>query len=259
LGTAKFMFIRTVIGRLSIFEAMRLQGFPDSFVLEGNLSEQVEQISNAVPPPLAKASRVLFDGHWQDKMPNPWLVQREPNEAELVTKIKLSEQNDVLVQTTLQTNEQVIARVTDGIYRQPASAIRELISNAFDADATRVVVKTDAPKFEKISIEDTALSGRLACSPEVLAHLLYNIGGSAKRTETGETLGITSKHNHQRSPKGRQLIGKIGIGLFSVSQLTHSFQIITKIKGDDHRTIATVSLRQFSDSEVAPAHGEKRF
>ena len=40
--------------RLSIHEAMRLQGFPSAFVLEGNLSEQVEQISNAVPPPLAR-------------------------------------------------------------------------------------------------------------------------------------------------------------------------------------------------------------
>lgn len=41
--------------RLSIFEAMRLQGFPIDFVLEGTLSSQVEQISNAVPPPLAQA------------------------------------------------------------------------------------------------------------------------------------------------------------------------------------------------------------
>mgnify|MGYP000877629580 FL=1 len=39
--------------RLSIFEAMLLQGFPRKFVLEGNLSAQVEQVSNAVPPPLA--------------------------------------------------------------------------------------------------------------------------------------------------------------------------------------------------------------
>jgi DNA (cytosine-5)-methyltransferase 1 len=39
--------------RLSIFEAMLLQGFPEKFVLEGNLTEQVQQISNAVPPPLA--------------------------------------------------------------------------------------------------------------------------------------------------------------------------------------------------------------
>ncbi len=41
--------------RLSIYEAMLLQGFPSSFVLEGNLSEQVEQVSNAVPPPLARS------------------------------------------------------------------------------------------------------------------------------------------------------------------------------------------------------------
>lgn len=41
--------------RLSIFEAMRLQGFPDDFVLKGNFSEQTTQISNAVPPPMAYA------------------------------------------------------------------------------------------------------------------------------------------------------------------------------------------------------------
>lgn len=41
--------------RLSIFEAMLLQGFPHDFVLEGTLSSQVDQISNAVPPPLAES------------------------------------------------------------------------------------------------------------------------------------------------------------------------------------------------------------
>lgn len=41
--------------RLSIFEAMLLQGFPPDFVLEGTLSAQVEQVSNAVPPPLAES------------------------------------------------------------------------------------------------------------------------------------------------------------------------------------------------------------
>jgi DNA (cytosine-5)-methyltransferase 1 len=52
--------------RLSIYEAMLLQGFPEGFVLEGNLSEQVAQISNAVPPPLARsvaaAVRRALDG-----------------------------------------------------------------------------------------------------------------------------------------------------------------------------------------------------
>jgi len=41
--------------RVSIFEAMLLQGFPSRYRLMGNLTEQVEQVSNAVPPPLARA------------------------------------------------------------------------------------------------------------------------------------------------------------------------------------------------------------
>lgn len=40
--------------RLSIFESMLLQGFPKKFELKGTFSEQVTQISNAVPPPMAK-------------------------------------------------------------------------------------------------------------------------------------------------------------------------------------------------------------
>jgi DNA (cytosine-5)-methyltransferase 1 len=41
--------------RLSILEAMRLQGFPDSYELKGSLSSQITQVSEAVPPPMAKA------------------------------------------------------------------------------------------------------------------------------------------------------------------------------------------------------------
>ncbi|MCY4460482.1 MAG: DNA cytosine methyltransferase [Albidovulum sp.] len=41
--------------RLSVFEAMKIQGFPDDYVLEGTLSAQVDQVSEAVPPPLAEA------------------------------------------------------------------------------------------------------------------------------------------------------------------------------------------------------------
>jgi len=41
--------------RISVFEAMLLQGFPSEYELRGNLSQQVEQVSNAVPPALAGA------------------------------------------------------------------------------------------------------------------------------------------------------------------------------------------------------------
>lgn len=41
--------------RLSVFEAMLLQGFPPSYVLRGNLSDQIRLVSDAVPPPLGRA------------------------------------------------------------------------------------------------------------------------------------------------------------------------------------------------------------
>lgn len=110
------------------------------------------------------------------------------------------------VNTVLRTDERVLARVTDGIYRQPGSAIRELLSNAYDADAKRVVVKTDRPRFRTLSVED---DGR-GMTPAALAHLLHHIGGSAKRSPQGADLGIASATDPTRSPSGRRLIGKIG-------------------------------------------------
>ena len=53
--------------RLSILEAMILQGFPESFEIKGNLSQQVTQISNAVPPPLAKAAALAIRKAIYDK------------------------------------------------------------------------------------------------------------------------------------------------------------------------------------------------
>lgn len=41
--------------RLSVLEAMKLQGFPENFILKGTLSSQITQVSEAVPPPLAYA------------------------------------------------------------------------------------------------------------------------------------------------------------------------------------------------------------
>jgi len=150
------------------------------------------------------------------------------------------------IEAELTTNDRVIARVTDGIYRQPGSAIRELIANAYDADATWVSVKTDAPKFSRITIEDNG-SGM---SPDAVVHLLHNIGGSAKRTEEGQALGIASRDDPTTSPGGRRLIGKLGIGIFSVSQLTHSFQIVTKTADDLFKTVVLVNLRQFADESL---------
>ena len=41
--------------RLSVYEALILQGFPEKYELVGSLSAQISQVSEAVPPPLARA------------------------------------------------------------------------------------------------------------------------------------------------------------------------------------------------------------
>ena len=157
------------------------------------------------------------------------------SQTSLATQIRNATRKPV--ETSLSTDQRVLARITDGIYRQPASALRELISNAYDADATEVIILTDAPRFGQISVRDDGAG----LSPEVLQHLIKHIGGSAKRTQEGKDLGVTDVDvNH--SPGGRQLIGKMGIGLFSVAQFTRHFLIITKTKGDNHRTIADITL-----------------
>ncbi len=170
---------------------------------------------------------------------------------EFSEKIKRASLNKV-VETVLKTSERVLRRITDGIYRQPSSALRELISNAYDADATQVEIQMDPPRFNSIIIRDNGNG----LTEEALSHLIHNIGGSPKRTAGGVDLHICNSKDKSLSPGGRKLIGKIGIGLFSVSQLTKEFEIITKIKGANHRTIMDVNLFTETEDNLDDLSGE---
>lgn len=178
-----------------------------------------------------------------DAVPNPDGYLVDKHDSGLTDRILLARDSGDVVRTTLNTDKRVLARVTDGIYRQPGSALRELISNAYDADATRVTIQTDRPRFRTITIRD---DGR-GMDPKTLAHMIRHIGGSAKRSESGADLGVTLDGNSALSPGGRRLIGRIGIGLFSVSQLTQHFQIVTKRAGDAWRSVAAVQLGSYSE------------
>ncbi len=171
---------------------------------------------------------------------------------ELAIRLRQKQSTGESVKTELKTDQRVLARVTDGIYRQPTSAIRELISNAYDADAENVWIQTDAPRFNEIVIADDGNGLTL----EALASLVHHIGGSPKRTEGGVDLGVTNADDVTLSPCGRKLIGKIGIGLFAVAQLTRHFQVITKIAGENYRRVADVKLKTYSEDPAAK--GEKQ-
>ena len=156
----------------------------------------------------------------------------------LATKIRETLKTRKPIDEKLQTSESILARITDGIYRQPASALRELISNAYDADAKEVYILTDAPRFHEISVRDDGIG----FSPESLAHMIHHIGGSAKRTSIGANMHIADENKNTHSTGGRKFIGKMGIGLFAVAQFTRHFLIITKKRGDKFRTVADITL-----------------
>lgn len=168
----------------------------------------------------------------------------EEKDRDLRQEIDQKKETGEVTYASLTTDEKVLARVTDGIYRQPSSAIRELISNAYDADAENVWIDTDVPRFKNIVVKD---DGNGMSSAE-LTNLIHHIGGSAKRDADKQYLNISSGSDSSRSPvKKRKLIGKIGIGLFSVAQLTREFFITTKKKGDDFYLEAHVILHNYAD------------
>lgn len=142
------------------------------------------------------------------------------------------------IQRQLKTDERVLVRITEGIYRQPSSALRELISNAYDADASQVTIITDAPRFSKVTVRDNGNG----LTPEILENLIEHIGASPKKSKLGQKIGVTNPEDNSQSRGGRKLIGRMGIGLFSVAQLTRHFQIITKTQGANFRTVADITL-----------------
>ena len=73
--------------------------------------------------------------------------------------------------------QKIIADISSGVYRSPAAALKELVSNAYDADATKVTISTDAPNFRTLVIEDNGTGMAIDKFLEVVTH----IGGSRKR------------------------------------------------------------------------------
>ena len=181
-------------------------------------------------------------------------VSSDADDFEALAQDILASANDgqTTVETQLKTSQRIIARVTDGIYREPWAAFRELIANSYDADASHVVIETDVPNFDQITVRDDGIG----MSYRTLAYILHNIGGSSKRTVTGVDLHTVQEQETDRSPGGRLLIGKIGIGLFAVAQLTQHFQIITKARGESIRTSATVRLQTHNDDRFQSSEDE---
>jgi hypothetical protein len=93
--------------------------------------------------------------------------------------------------------------------------LRELVSNAWDANATLVRILTNHPKFFQLSVQDNG-DGFSADAFESI--MRGGIGNSPKRAN-GPALKF-----------GRQVIGRLGIGLLGVAQICGEFTVTSRPK-----------------------------
>ena len=128
--------------RVSVFEAMLLQGFPESYVLKGNLSQQVTQVSDAVPPPLAGAiakamRRAIYNhkGHIQKKLlawfkenkrTFPWRETNDPYKILIAEKLL---QQTAATQKVVEVYQEIVKRypTIEALSRATAVELRPLI------------------------------------------------------------------------------------------------------------------------------------
>jgi len=115
----------------------------------------------------------------------------------------------------IEVHEKVLAHLSRGLYRSPASALRELVSNAWDANATVVQVDTNYPHFLQLRVQD---NGDGFTKEDFASLMQGGIGNSDKRSEKKELRF------------GRSIIGRLGIGMLGIAQITGSFTVASKTK-----------------------------
>ena len=126
----------------------------------------------------------------------------------------------------------VLLRIGAGIYSSVAGAIKELVSNAFDADATRVVISTGYPEFESIQVTDNGTGMSVADFRKAMA----SIGTSLKRPL--QSAKWTARYN-------RPIIGMLGIGLMALTQICDEATIESTQEGEDTKFVAKLDFTQF--------------
>src|SRR5258706_829539 len=113
----------------------------------------------------------------------------------------------------IKVHEKALAHLSRGLYRSPASALRELVSNAWDANAKVVRINTNYPNFHLLSVDD---DGDGFTRKEFEELMDGGIGNSEKRIEKNSLIN------------DRPTIGRLGIGMLGIAQICGAFTITSK-------------------------------
>lgn len=146
---------------------------------------------------------------------------------------------------TLQVAAQIIQRISSGLYRSPESALKELVSNAFDADSPEVRIQfyfsknqSGEERLSRVVVRDIGNGMNI----ENLKYVFTHVGGSQKETKDFQ--------GDPTTPKGRPLIGRLGIGMLSIASACDVFRVRTKKKGESREYLAEISLDYLKKIEL---------
>ena len=148
--------------------------------------------------------------------------------------VEVTEDYEV-IEGNINAAARIIGDISTGVYRSPANALKEMVSNSFDAGATEVVISTDHPGFASVSCFDNGPG----ISVDKLGEIFRFIGGSDKRFK-GDSGAF-----------GRPVIGRIGIGILAMSQISKRFVIISSQEGDPFRIEVEVNIEEFETADAA--------
>ncbi len=110
-------------------------------------------------------------------------------------------------------NSKILGHISAGVYRSAGGALKELVSNAFDANATNVSITTNWPSFDVITCRDDGTGMTLEDFKRIMQG---GIGDSRKRQTKKNPFDLE-----------RPTIGWLGIGMLAIAQVCHEFKIIS--------------------------------
>jgi hypothetical protein len=126
----------------------------------------------------------------------------------------------------------ILFHIGAGIYQSIAGALKELVSNSYDADATEVLVSTDYPNFMQIKVVDNGSGMTKTRFRQAMATV-------------GSSLKMILDPARQTPKYSRPIIGKLGIGLMALSQVCSEASIESQAEGSSTKFVAKLDFSEF--------------
>jgi hypothetical protein len=134
----------------------------------------------------------------------------------------------------------IIDQLSSGLYENPAACLKELINNAYDADATEVTMSI-RPDADIIIIED---NGTGFSRVDFERHF-KRIARSYKREQSDTT------------SKGRLKIGKIGIGFIAANEICEKLEIVSTVAGSNELMTVLLDFEKMRQDPSTRIHEDE--